>query len=195
MFSMRIINGLCFVVLLIVACDGPRRPTYTITAKDTGGKPIQVAAHKPIAPTDGTPDMNNINTGSTSPTELVGFARTAIGIPYKYASTDPAEGFDCSGFITYVFNHFGIAVPRTSADFTNVNSPVALEQARAGDLILFTGTDVTERTVGHMGIVVSQPGDTVTFIHSTSGKAKGVIETTLTAGYIERFVKIVRIFR
>ena len=190
---MRTICVLGFCAFLL-ACNGPGKPTYTITAADTVKDP-EGRTTVIIAPTDGTAEMNNINTGQTTPAQLISFARTATGIPYKFGSTDPTQGFDCSGFITYVFSHFGIAVPRTSVNFTNVDHEVPLNTAKPGDLILFTGTDVTDRTVGHMGIVVSAPGDTVAFIHSTSGKAKGVVETPLTAGYQERFVKLVRIFK
>src|SRR5687767_993260 len=96
-----------------------------------------------------------IETGSTVPDSLVAFGKSLVGVPYLYASSDPAKGFDCSGFITYVFNHFGIAVPRSSVDFTNVGSEIPTDIASPGDLILFTGTDSTIRIVGHMGIVES----------------------------------------
>jgi cell wall-associated NlpC family hydrolase len=136
-----------------------------------------------------------ISTGNTTPQELLNFANTLIGTPYKYASIDPAIGFDCSGFITYVFNHFKIAVPRSSIDFTNVRRAIPLEQAKPGDLILFTGTDSTIREVGHMGIITSaQPAD-IKFIHSTSGKVHGVTITPLNAYYMGRFVKVIRVFK
>ena len=99
-----------------------------------------------------------IRTGSTRPEELVNYAQTLIGVPYVYASSDPAVGFDCSGFITYVFNHFNINVPRSSVDFTNVPYEVPLAEAKPADLILFTGTDSTIRVIGHMGIIVSNNG-------------------------------------
>lgn len=129
-----------------------------------------------------------------SPDSIVAFARTLIGVPYLYASTDPAKGFDCSGFITYVFRHFNITVPRSSVDFTNYGRAITEENARPGDLILFTGTDSTIRIVGHMGIVESIQNDTLHFIHSTSGKMKGVVITPLGNYYRSRFVKLVRIF-
>lgn len=135
-----------------------------------------------------------INTNAVEPILLVDYAKTLIGVPYKYASTDPAKGFDCSGFITYTFNHFNINVPRSSVDFTNVYHEVPLKNAKQGDLILFTGTDSTIRTVGHMGIVVSNVNDSLAFIHSTSGKANGVTITPLNEYYMGRFVKIVRVF-
>ena len=124
---------------------------------------------------------------------MVEFAKTLIGVPYKYASTDPKQGFDCSGFITYVFNHFGIIVPRSSIDFTNVGTEVPVEAAKPGDLILFTGTDSTEKFIGHMGIVVTNQGQ-LEFIHSTSGKKYGVTITPLNDYYRSRYVKTVRVF-
>ncbi len=128
-----------------------------------------------------------------NPKVLVEFAKTLSGIPYKYASIDPAVGFDCSGFITYVFNHFNIAVPRSSVDFTNVGIVVEPTLAKEGDLILFTGTVDSIRIVGHMGIV-SENIDTLKFIHSTSGKANGVTISPLNEHYKKRFVKVIRVF-
>ena len=133
-------------------------------------------------------DINSI-TGR----ELVAYARTLVGIPYLYASADPALGFDCSGFITYVFNHFQIAVPRSSVDFTNVGKPIDVQVAKEGDLILFTGTVDSVQIVGHMGIV-TENSDTLKFIHSTSGKANAVTISALSEYYKKRFVKVIRVF-
>jgi cell wall-associated NlpC family hydrolase len=129
------------------------------------------------------------------PDSLVAFAKTLIGIPYLYASTDPQKGFDCSGFITYLFNHFNFSVPRSSADFTNFGQEIVMEKAKPGDLILFTGTDSSSLIVGHMGIIESVKDDTLWFIHSTSGKAKGVVISPFSDYYKKRFVKVIRVFR
>jgi cell wall-associated NlpC family hydrolase len=123
---------------------------------------------------------------------LVNFAQTLLGVPYRYASSNPLTGFDCSGFITYVFNHFQIAVPRSSVDFTNAGKEIALSNARAGDLILFTGTVDTIRIVGHMGII-TENRDTLKFIHATSGRAYGVTVSALNNAYKRRFVKVIRV--
>lgn len=135
-----------------------------------------------------------IETGNISPTELLTYAKTLLGVPYLYASTDPLKGFDCSGFITNVFNHFNIVVPRSSVDFTNVGKEIDEKDAAPGDLILFTGTDSIIRIVGHMGIVESNKDGKLQFIHSTSGKAKGVVITPFEKYYRSRFVKVIRIF-
>jgi cell wall-associated NlpC family hydrolase len=135
-----------------------------------------------------------IDVKNAKPNEIVNFAETLIGIPYRYGSTDPKVGFDCSGFITYVFKHFNISVPRSSIDFTNVGKEIPSTSAKRGDIILFTGTDSTERFVGHMGIVVSNT-DTLKFIHSTSGRTYGVTISPLSNYYKGRFVKTLRLFK
>jgi cell wall-associated NlpC family hydrolase len=153
-------------------------------------------------PVDGTrmldtaviPPSQTINTGGVQPQDLMAFAEQQMGVPYKYASTNPAVGFDCSGFITYVFNHFKIAVPRSSIDFTNVGKDIPVDDAKRGDIILFTGTDSTEKFVGHMGLITENKAGQIKFIHSTSGKAYGVTITPLSDYYRSRFVKTIRIF-
>src|SRR5436190_11547695 len=139
-------------------------------------------------------DDQQINTGSVLPDSLVAFGKSLVGTPYLYASSDPANCFDCSGFITYVFNHFGIAVPRSSVDFTNVGIEIPKEFAGTGDLILFTGTDSTIRIVGHMGIVESNERGNLLFLHSTSGRVYGVVISPLNGYYETRFVKVIRVF-
>jgi cell wall-associated NlpC family hydrolase len=79
-------------------------------------------------------------------------------------------------------------------DFTHQGRPVEPGLSKPGDLILFTGTDSTVRIVGHMGII-TRAGDSIVFIHATSGKAYAVTETTLNPYYMGRFVKVIRVFK
>ncbi|MGY0038176.1 C40 family peptidase [Pedobacter sp. NJ-S-72] len=125
--------------------------------------------------------------------QLIGFAKTLIGIPYRYASSNPAVGFDCSGFVSYVFHNFGFNVPRSSTEFNQTGTPVKLENAKVGDVLIFTGTNPRRRVVGHVGIIAAIEGDTIKFIHSTSGKAHGVTVTTLNPYYKSRLMKAVSI--
>jgi cell wall-associated NlpC family hydrolase len=74
-----------------------------------------------------------------------------------------------------------------------VGKEIPVTNAKRGDIVLFTGTNPAERSVGHMGIVVSN-SDTLRFIHSTSGKAMGVTITPLNQYYQKRFVKTIRVF-
>ena len=182
-----ILATFCFVC--ISCTNEPAKEEVEVTE-------LEVAKNDTIkqdSPIPYNPHSLIIDTRNQTPAEIINFAKTLIGVPYKYGSTDPSQGFDCSGFITYVFNHFNISVPRSSIDFTNVGVEVKLPNALPGDLILFTGTDSLERFVGHMGIVTENI-DSLKFIHSTSGKKWGVTITTLNEYYKKRFVKVTRIF-
>lgn len=185
-----IIPPLLFPILLISCSSADQQWTAAdardtvITAETDTAQPVQ-----PLMAMAG-----EVNTGTTDRIALVNFAKTLIGVPYKYSSTDPNVGFDCSGFITYVFNHFAIAVPRSSVDFTNVGVEVEHTRAIPGDLILFTGTDSTIRVVGHMGIITENNSGQLKFIHSTSGKQNGVTITPFENYYRSRFVKVIRVF-
>jgi len=184
-----------FALLLLAACNGMPSETLPPSADSTRIVKDSIAEVPAVIKDSDqvTSLVGNIITNGTSREALVQYARTMMGVPYKYASSDPAQGFDCSGFITYVFNHFNITVPRSSVDFTNVGKEVKQNEARIGDLILFTGTDSLVRIVGHMGII-TENSDSIRFIHSSSGKADGVTITALNNYYQGRFVKVIDIF-
>jgi cell wall-associated NlpC family hydrolase len=178
------------LVLLLFACKNPNKPSMAIHTSADSANHLQG-----LNKASYTKASDRIETGNVSPEQIVSFAQSLKGIPYKYGSTNPNQGFDCSGFITYVFNHFNINVPRSSVEFTTVPKEIRLREAKAGDIILFTGTDSTKRTVGHMGIFINKPGEEHVFIHATSGKANSVTETPLNAYYQGRFMKAIRIFK
>ena len=169
--------------------DTSRADTSDTNVSDEDAKNIKASTW------DYSLETQFINTGKTTSDQLVDYAETLKGVPYLYGSLDPKQGFDCSGFITYVFNHFGIEVPRSSKDFTSVERQINLNQAKRGDIVLFTGTDSTKRIVGHMGIITGLNSEGHQFIHSTSGRAYGVTITPLNKYYQGRFVKAIRIFR
>lgn len=123
---------------------------------------------------------------------IVEYAKTFLGTPYKYANASPNTGFDCSGFTWFVFNHFGVEIPRSSKDYMTLGKRVTLETCQKGDIILFTGTDPTEKRVGHVGIIISNPGDSVKFIHSSSSDNHyGVTITSYyKSAYPKRFIGV-----
>ncbi|MER3497212.1 MAG: NlpC/P60 family protein [Chitinophagaceae bacterium] len=125
--------------------------------------------------------------------EFVEYAKTFIGVRYVWGSVNPSVGLDCFGFVNAVAKHYDITVPRTSVSFTNLGTPVTVEEAKPGDIILFTGTDLRKRIVGHMGIVTGNENGELQFIHSSSGKKNGVNISGLTNYYKSRLVKIIRI--
>ncbi len=82
-----------------------------------------------------------------------------LGVPYVYGGASP-EGFDCSGFVSYVFRQAGIQLPRTADDQYLVGTPVSPANLRAGDLVFFVD-DSGE--LSHVGIYLKD-GD---FIHAS----------------------------
>jgi len=127
---------------------------------------------------------------------LLNFAQTLIGTPYRSASSNPVYGFDCSGFVSYVFKNFNFNVPRSSCEFIDAGEKVALKNAKPGDVILFTGTSRRSRKIGHVAIVMSNDANSdITFIHSTSGKEHCVTITTMDERYKQRFVQIIRLLK
>jgi len=125
---------------------------------------------------------------------FVEYAKTLVGTPYLYGSVNPNHGLDCSGFVNCVSNHFGIKVPRSSVEFTNIGTTITTNNAKPGDLILFTGTDPGKHIVGHIGIITDNLDGNIQFIHSSSGKINGVTISELSGYYETRFVKVIRIF-
>ncbi|MBF9254689.1 C40 family peptidase [Pontibacter sp. 172403-2] len=123
--------------------------------------------------------------------KLVKYALSLQGSPYVYAGIKPS-GFDCSGFVTHVFDHFSMDVPHSSALQAEVGKPVQRQQAQPGDLVIFTGTQPSIREPGHVGIVISEPGDTISFVHASSN---GGVKVSQVEGsrYNLRFLEVRRI--
>lgn len=91
-------------------------------------------------------------TGGASPNGLVGFAKKFIGVPYVWGGTSP-NGFDCSGFVQYVYKHFGVNLPRLSSDQARSGQRISFKDLRAGDLVAI---DNSSRNNGadHIGIYI-----------------------------------------
>jgi cell wall-associated NlpC family hydrolase len=78
---------------------------------------------------------------------VVGIALQYLGVPYVWGGSSPSTGFDCSGFIMYVFAQVGVSLPHHAASQYNYGTPVPFDQIAAGDLVFFSG-------LGHAGIAI-----------------------------------------
>jgi cell wall-associated NlpC family hydrolase len=120
---------------------------------------------------------------------IVNFGMELLGTPYVEASNS-RDGFDCSGFVYYVFKHHKIQVPRSSSQFKNFGKEIPIENVKKGDILLFLSP--SRNVIGHIGIVTNPKGKQSDFIHASSGREMKVIITSLkNEGYTRRFVKAV----
>ncbi|MBN2572422.1 MAG: C40 family peptidase [Ignavibacteriales bacterium] len=127
------------------------------------------------------------------PDSIISFAKELIGVRYRWGGTT-TKGFDCSGFVYYVYQNFNIDIPRSSKGMTDIGKSIKLEDCQKGDIILFTRPKSKTRTVGHVGIIVSEKGEPIKFIHSSSAKnRRGVVITDLEGSYVTRLVDIRRV--
>lgn len=120
-----------------------------------------------------TGERVNIAPVSATGNAVVDEAAKYLGIPYTYAGTSPAEGFDCSGFVYYVYTNLGYSMKRTAADQATQGVYVSKEELIPGDLVFFGTADY----INHVGIYVGngmmihspKPGYSVTYATIMSG--------------------------
>jgi murein DD-endopeptidase / murein LD-carboxypeptidase len=96
---------------------------------------------------------------------IITIGKKYLGLHYRYGGRTPA-GFDCSGYVSYLFSQFGYKLPASSPGMAYVGKEVPLKEARKGDLILFNGRSIKSHTVGHVAIIMSVDSSGVTMIHS-----------------------------
>ena len=85
---------------------------------------------------------------------VVSIALRYLGTPYRWAGSSPS-GFDCSGFVMYVYGRIGIGLPHNTAMLWGVGRPVARNDLQPGDVVFFNG-------LGHSGIYIGRGR----FVHS-----------------------------
>ncbi|QNH60542.1 C40 family peptidase [Hymenobacter sediminicola] len=174
---------IALVALLLGVFLWPSRPAER--AAVTAEEPLPVQRTAWVTSNRPTPKADSI----------VSFAMRQLGTNYCYAGNTPATGFDCSGFVQYVFSNFNLPVPHSTALLIDVGRPVAREQARRGDIVVFTGTAATSTTPGHAGIIVSAPGEPLRFIHSSSARRESGVKISQVEGtdYERRFMQVRRV--
>ncbi len=140
-----------------------------------------------------TETNNNTNTvaSSTKGDEIVAYAKQYLGYDYVYGGSSPKKGFDCSGFTSYVYKHFGYTLSRSSVGQASNGIEVSKENLKPGDLVIYKNTSLTK--IGHVGIYI---GDNK-MIHA-SEPGVGVIITDIDSKahkYPQRFVMGRRIIK
>ena len=112
--------------------------------------------------------------------KVVAFAKQYLGVPYVWAGASPS-GFDCSGFVSYVYKSLGYQTNRTAADIYKNGSAVDKSALQPGDAVFFASSS---EAIGHVGIYIGG-GE---FIHASSGAGyvtiSGLDESYYSAMYV-----------
>jgi cell wall-associated NlpC family hydrolase len=108
------------------------------------------------------------------------------GAPYRNGGSDPS-GFDCSGFVAYVFGQQGLALPRTVSEQYAAGREVPADALEPGDLVFFS---TVARGATHVGIAVSASE----FVHAPSSSGVVRVERLTAPYWSSRFVGIRRVF-
>lgn len=125
--------------------------------------------------------------------ELIASAKRYIGVPYRRGQSSP-NGFDCSGFTSYVYKKLGIQLTRTSRSQYTEGRPVAdVTQLRKGDLVFF---GARRASVGHVGIVTDVNPDSRSFKFIHASTSQGIrVSSSNEAYYSRRYVGARRILQ
>lgn len=110
--------------------------------------------------------------------DIIQKGSSLIGTPYKLGGVSPG-GFDCSGFINYLYKPFAPGIPRISRQIADYGTPLQRDAVQPGDLLFFA-TGSSPRTITHVAIYIGQDS----ILHAISnGPDRGVTITSLSARY------------
>lgn len=102
-------------------------------------------------------------------TKLIEFASELVGIPYKYAGETPEAGFDCSGFVKYVYSSIGLELPHNAHMQSQLEGEIiSIEEAQPGDLIFFGSRNGKSWSTQHAGIIYEYKPNEPKVIHCVS---------------------------
>ena len=104
-------------------------------------------------------------------TSALKIAKKQLGVPYVWAGKS-SDGFDCSGFTSYVLESQNITLPRRAVDQKSASKKVKRKDVRPGDLVFFNGGS----GISHVGIVYSLDNNSIQMIHASSSKGISIVD-------------------
>lgn len=192
-YALLLLAGLPSVLPAQVKLSLPRlqRPVVRATlgpvavVATVGARGVRVGA-TPVSSRRATTGSRVPAKASASAARVLATAKQYLGTRYRYGGETPAAGFDCSGFVQYVYGRHAVELPRTSRLQATAGQslPLGVAKLQPGDLLLFASTG---KGVNHVAIYV---GDN-RILHSSAG-AGGVVYDDLSTPrgrwYLKRHV-------
>jgi len=180
-----------FVAVVIASCAG----AACASSGGAGGKVARVPRPFPGAPgprgtteappLPGPPAVASPGALPLSP-GIVATALTLRGTPYRNGGSEPSEGFDCSGFVQWVFAQHGTVLPRDVKHQFDSGEKIDANEVKPGDLVFF---ETVSRGPSHVGIAIG--GNE--FVHAPSSKGVVRIERLSTDYWSKRWVGAKRV--
>ena len=171
---------LVLIALLTAACattgGAPRPRPFPGAALPPASAPLPPASAppSPVGPPVVVPPS------PVAPTVIVSTALMYRGIPYRNGGSDPS-GFDCSGFVQWVFAQNGIRLPRDVREQYDAGHKIDLRDVKPGDLLFF---ETVSRGASHVGLAIG--GDQ--FVHAPSSQGVVRVERFTATYWAMRFV-------
>lgn len=160
-----------------VAVPGP-----TETSNPAASVPPPAAPGRP-----GSPPISGLPAGAnTDGYALSSIALSLRGAPYRNGGVDPANGFDCSGFVRYVYQQHGVPMPRAVREQFQVGKSVKRDRLEPGDLVFFS---TVAPGASHVGIMIG--GDQ--FIHAPSERGVVRVESLGAQYWASRYIGAKRV--
>ena len=147
---------------------------YMVTCKDSAG-----------SRGDGTTAVAATSNSSMGQ-QVVAYAKQFMGVPYVYGGNGP-NSFDCSGFTSYIYRHFGYTLNRTASTQLSNGTAVSKSELQPGDLVFFRYN--TSYPASHVGIYIGNGQ----FIHASTNKYQVQIDQLLTGHYANVYIAARRI--
>src|SRR5712691_9757184 len=145
-------------------------------ARPPNGAAVAAAAptrHAPI------PAVPKLTTGERAAAIAVG----AVGVPYRWGGTSPADGFDCSGLVDWAYGRLGIELPHSSYALYDQGRRIARSRMKACDLLFFSGR-------GHVGIYIGRGR----MVHAPHSGTRVQVVSLARSSYGARLVGVRRVY-
>lgn len=153
------------------------KPTATSRSSESR---ISQQETTPVTQETSPQEVAQSNKTSSDGNTIVEFAKKYLGYSYVYGGTTPGGGFDCSGFVYYVFNSCGYNISRSCSVQAQTGKAVSKAELQPGDIVFFNNT--SNGSIGHVGIYIGGGK----MIHAANPK-RGVVTDTINSGYYNTY--------